>query len=542
MEALSNHLLSLILLTPFGGSLAVLFVSDRRAEVARWLAGASATVTLAFAVPLWFGYQPHGKTWQFAERGEWVPIAGASYYVGVDGFSILLILLTCLIAWVAVLASWREIRTRARVFYALVLLLETGLLGVFMSLDFLQVFVFWVGALVAMWFLIRMSGAGRSPRSSMKFGLHMLVASLALLTGILILYFVNHATTGVYSFDITQLHTIRFSVSVQKWTFVAFAVAFAATLALFPLHSWLPDAQAGAPAGASALLAALMLKMGTYGFVRFSLPILPDASRDFAPAMAALALIALGCGALFAWAQRDWMRLLAYSTVAHMGFVTLGMFALTPLSVRGSMLHQINHGVAAAGLLLIAARVRDRTPTGAVASIGGPWKTVPLVATVSLIMTLGLACVPALNGFVSAVAILRGVYTVGKLPAAISALIMACLSAYTLMLYRRTMSGSVTDEAGNPFGDLSGREIVMFAPLVLLAVWIGLYPAPFVSRLETSMGRVVARVNPSVRTVCFARVRLRDAGAARTLRAAAGLHADGVVRGGLGGEDQAGAA
>jgi NADH-quinone oxidoreductase subunit M len=496
MQALANHQLSLILFTPLAGALLILLVGSRRVDAIRWMASGCAAATFALAIPLWFRYDPHGKTWQFAERSESISAVGVSYYVGVDGFSILLILLTALVAWIALVASWHEIRTRINQFYALILTLQAGLLGVFMSLDFLQIFLFWAAALVAVHLLIRTWGEGHPPRSATRFTFYMLTASLAVLAGILALYFLNHAETGVYTFDVTQFHTLRLSSAVQKWIFLAFLLGFGATLALFPLHSWLPDAQSNSPTAASLLLAAVMLKLGSYGFVRVSLPILPDASREFAPAMMVLALIAVAGGAVFAWVQRDWIRFAAYVSVSHMAFVTLGLFALTPVSVTGSMLHQINHGLATAGLLLIVAGIRQRTGVRDLALAGGSWRATPALATCFLLMTMALAGVPALNGFVGERMIAQGVYGVSKLSAVVAVVAMVLVSAYMLWQCRRTMFGRVTSAAGTSFGDLTPRELAILVPLVALSLWIGLRPAPFVGMLETSMGRVVARVNP----------------------------------------------
>ena len=496
MQALANHLLTLILFTPLAGALLILLVGSRRVDAIRWMAGGCAAATFALAIPLWFGYDPHGKTWQFAERGELISAVGASYYVGVDGFSILLILLTALVAWIGVIASWDETRTRIKEFYALILTLQAGLLGVFMSLDFLQIFLFWAAALAAMHLLIRPSGEGHRPRSATKFMFYMLAASLAVLVGIFALYFLNHAETGVYSFDVTQFHTLRISSAVQKWIFLAFLLGFGATLALFPLHAWLPDAQSDSPTAASLLLAAVVLKLGTYGFVRVSLPILPDASREFAPAMIVLALIAVACGALFAWIQRDWLRFVAYVSVSHMAFVTLGLFALTPVSVAGSMLHQINHGLATAGLLLIVGGIQQRIRVRDLALVGGLWRATPVLATCFLLMTMSLAGVPALNVFVGERMIAQGVYGVSKPSAVVGVAAMIFVSAYMLWRCGRTMFGRVTGLPGTAFGDLTPRELATVVPLVALSFWIGLRPAPFVGMLETSMGRVVARVNP----------------------------------------------
>jgi NADH-quinone oxidoreductase subunit M len=493
MGALSNHLLSLILFTPLAGALLIALVSSRCIRAIRGIAHASAATVLVLALPLWFEYEPHGKTWQFAERGAWIPSIGASYYVGADGFSILLILLTSLIGWVGIIASRHDIQNRVKPFYALILILQTGLLGVFMSLDFLQVFLFWETALVAMVFLIRGWGEGSTVRSAMKFAFFTQMASLAILVGILVLYFSNHAASGVHSLDVTEFHTLRLPISVQKWVFLAFFLGFGATSSLFPLHAWLPDAQSDAPTAASIILPAVVLKMGAYGFVRFSLPILPDASRDFGPAVGLFAVVALLCGAILVRAQRDWIRFVAYASVCHMAFVTLGMFALTPASVTGSMLHLFNHGISAAGLLLVVRTIwrgREVEPR----TDAGFWRTGPALATVFLIMVMSVAGVPALNGFVGDVMILRGVYTADKLAATVAAAAMVFVSAFTVWLFRRTTSGR---GAVATVGHLSARDVGIFVPFVALAFWIGLYPAPFVARLETSMGRIVARVNPA---------------------------------------------
>jgi NADH-quinone oxidoreductase subunit M len=496
MQAIWNHLLSFMLSAPLAGALTILLVGRRREGGVRWIAGVSAFATLILALPLWFKYDPHGKTWQFAERAQLIPTLGVSYYVGVDGFSILLILLTSLIACIAVVASWHD-TTNVRGLYTLLLVLEAGLLGVFVSLDFLVVFLLWAGVLVAMFLLIGAGDNGRPLRSAFKFGVYMGAASLAVAAGILVLYFVNHAETGVYSFDITQLQTVRLPMATQKWVFVLFLIGFAATVALFPLHGWLPDAQADAPPAAGLMLGAVVLKMGAYAYVRLSLPILPDAAQFFAPAIAVLALIGLAIGAVFVWAQRDWIRFAAYSSVCHMALITLATFAVTPGSMSGSMLHQFNHGIAAAGLLLIIGLTRHRTNAAGLPAGGPGWKTTPLFAAVLLVMILSLGGLPAFGGFPSTIMIVRGVYAANKFAAVMAAIALGFVSASTLLLYRRTIRDGGSGLATGQGRDLTARELALFAPLVALSVWIGLHPAPFVATLETSIGRVVARVNPA---------------------------------------------
>jgi NADH-quinone oxidoreductase subunit M len=495
MSPLRNHLLSLILFTPLAGALALLFVNGRRTDVIRWLANAFAALGFLVSVPLWFLYEPHGKTWQFAERGEWIPTIGSSYYLGVDGFSILLILLTTLMGWIAILAAWNDIRERVKEFYVFMLVLQTGMLGAFMALDFLLFFLFWEVMLVPMYFLIGIWGGGRRLYSAIKFFLYTLAGSVVMLLGILGLYFWNAAASGVYTFDITLYHTVQVPFEVQKWVFLAFFLGFAVKVPMFPFHTWLPDAHTDAPTAGSVILAAILLKMGTYGFIRLSLPILPEASRYFVPLVAVLAIVGILYGALVALAQSDWKRLVAYSSVSHMAMVMLGMFALTPVGITGSIVQQINHGISTGALFLIVGIVYERRHTREIAEYGGLSKIMPVFAAIFLVMTMSAIGLPALNGFIGEVLILQGVYVVNKWWAAVAAAGIVLGAAYMLWLYQRTMFGRVDNPANAALRDLSAREVATFVPLVALAIWIGLYPAPLLRRLETSVGRVVARVN-----------------------------------------------
>jgi NADH-quinone oxidoreductase subunit M len=496
MTPVLNHLLSVILFIPLAGALVILSMSGGRAAAIRLVANGFAVATFLLALPLWFLYQPHGKTWQFAERGDWIPSIGASYYVGVDGFSILLILLTALMGAIATLASWSEIKERVKEFYVCMLVLQTGMLGVFMSLDFLLFFVFWEVMLVPMYFLIAIWGTDGRLYSAIKFFLYTVIGSVVMLLGILALYFYNYSVTGAYSFDITQYHTLAVPFAVQKWAFLAFFVGFAVKVPLVPLHTWLPDAHTDAPTAGSVLLAAVLLKMGTYGFIRLSLPILPDASRYFVPLIAALAIVGIIYGALIALAQSDWKRLVAYSSVSHMAMAMLGMFALTPAGVTGSIVQQINHGISTGALFLIVGMAYERRGTREISDYGGLSKVMPRLATVFLVMTMSAIGLPALNGFIGEILILQGVYVVNKLWAAAAASGVVLGAAYLLWLFQRTMFGKVEHAANASLRDLNGREIAVLAPLLALAIWIGIYPAPVLRRIETAVGRVVARANP----------------------------------------------
>jgi NADH-quinone oxidoreductase subunit M len=490
-----NHLLSIVLFTPLVGALALLFVNRRQEQLTRWIANAFGALGLLVALPLWVRYDPQNPAWQFTERGDWIPSIGASYYLGVDGFSMLLVLLTALMGSIAILSSWTAITERVKEYYVCMLLLQTGMLGVFVTLDFLLFFLFWEVMLVPMYFLIGIWGGGRRLYSAIKFFLYTVFGSVVLLLGILTLYFYNHDVTGTYTFDITQFQQLTIPLERQTWIFLAFFLGFAIKVPLFPFHTWLPDAHTDAPTAGSVLLAAVLLKMGTYGFIRFSLPILPEASRAFVPLMVALSIVGIVYGALLALAQTDWKRLVAYSSVSHMAMVTLGIFALTPVGLTGSIVQQINHGITTGALFLIVGIVYERRHTREIAEYGGLSKVMPVFAAVFLVMTMASIGLPSLNGFIGEVLILLGVFVVNKTWAAIAASGIVLGAAYMLWLYQRTMFGRVDNPANRSLRDLNGRELAMFLPLIALAVWIGLYPSPLLRRLETSVARVVVRVN-----------------------------------------------
>jgi NADH-quinone oxidoreductase subunit M len=492
MTFFNTHLLSVILFTPLAGALVLLFVDKRQENAVRWIANSVAGIGFLVSVPLWFRYDPAGDAWQFVEHAEWIPSIGASYFLGVDGFSVLLILLTTLMGFIAILSSWTAITERVKEFYVFMLVLQTGMLGAFVSLDFLLFFLFWEVMLVPMYFLIGIWGGGRRLYSAIKFFLYTLVGSVVMLLGILALYFNNQQ-----SFDITQMQGLTLPFELQKWVFLTFFLGFAIKVPMFPFHTWLPDAHTDAPTAGSVILAAILLKMGTYGFIRFSLPILPDASRYFVPLIVGLSIVGIIYGALVALAQTDWKRLVAYSSVSHMGMVMLGMFALTPVGVTGSIVQQLNHGISTGALFLIVGIVYERRHTRDIAEYGGLSKVMPVFAAVFLVMTMSSIGLPTLNGFIGEVLILQGVYVVNKLWAAVAASGIVLGAAYMLWLYQRTMFGKVDNPANAGLSDLSGREVVTFAPLIALAVWIGLYPSPILRRVEPAVTRVIARVNAS---------------------------------------------
>jgi NADH-quinone oxidoreductase subunit M len=497
-----NQYLSLILFTPLAGALVLLLVNRQNVNAIRWIANLVALAGFLISVPLWFWYNPGNGEFQFVERHAWIPSVGAEYFLGVDGLSALLILLTTMMGSIAILSSWTAITERVKEYYIFLLVLQTGMLGAFMSLDFLLFFLFWEVMLVPMYFLIGIWGSANRLYSAIKFFLYTLVGSVVMLLGILALYFYNHTLTGVYTFDITQFHRLNIPFDLQWWIFLAFFLGFAIKVPMFPFHTWLPDAHTDAPTAGSVILAAVLLKMGTYGFLRFSLPILPEASQYFVPMMAVLSIIGIVYGALVALAQKDWKRLVAYSSVSHMALVMLGMFALNPVGITGSIIQQLNHGISTGALFLIVGIVYERRHTREISEYGGLSKVMPVYAAIFLIMTMSSIGLPTLNGFIGEFLILQGVFVKSKVWAAFAASGVVLGAAYMLYLYQRTMFGKIENPKNETLLDLNHREFVTFAPLIVLAVWMGLYPAPFLRRLETSVNHIVLRVNPQYAAAC----------------------------------------
>ncbi len=495
-----NHLLSLILFLPLVGAGVLLLVPKQNEDGIRWIANVFAFAGFLVSIPLWFWYDTQNPAFQFVERSPWIPSIGAEYFLGVDGFSTLLILLTTLMGCIAVLSSWTAITERVKEYYIFLLVLQTGMLGAFMSLDFLLFFLFWEVMLVPMYFLIGIWGSANRLYSAIKFFLYTLVGSVVMLLGILALYFYNHSVTGVYTFDVTQFHSLSVPFNLQWWVFLAFFLGFAIKVPMVPFHTWLPDAHTDAPTAGSVILAAVLLKMGTYGFLRFSLPILPDASRHFVPMMVVLSVIGIVYGALVALAQKDWKRLVAYSSVSHMAMVMLGMFALNPVGITGSIFQQLNHGVSTGALFLIVGIVYERRHTREISEYGGLSKVMPVFAAIFLIMTMSSIGLPTLNGFIGEFLILQGVFVANKVWAAFAASGVVLGAAYMLYLYQRTMFGKVENPKNERLMDLTHREFATFAPLIILAVWMGLYPTPFLRRLDSSVQHVVARVNQAYTT------------------------------------------
>ena len=496
-NAANFPILSLILFTPLAGAVLLLFVGRKQEDLIRWIANLFAFAGFVVSVPLWFWYRPSGPQFQFVERVPWIPSVGAEYFLGVDGFSVLLILLTTLMGTIAVLSSWTAIKERVKEYYIFLLVLQSGMIGAFISLDFLLFFLFWEVMLVPMYFLIGIWGSDRRLYSAIKFFLYTLVGSVVMLLGILALYFHYHDVTGVYSFDITKYQAMSIPFNLQWWVFLAFFLGFSIKVPMFPFHTWLPDAHTDAPTAGSVILAAVLLKMGTYGFIRFSLPILPEATKASVWWVVGLSLIGIVYGALVALAQKDWKRLVAYSSVSHMGMVMLGMFALNPVGLSGSIIQQLNHGISTGALFLIVGIVYERRHTREIAEYGGLSKVMPVYAAIFMVMMMSSIGLPTLNGFIGELLILQGAFIANIWWAVVAASSLVLGAAYMLWLYQRTMFGKIENPKNEKLPDLNLREIATFVPLIILAVWIGIYPKPFLERIAPTVNAVVARINPA---------------------------------------------
>src|SRR6267142_1393616 len=500
MDLFGNHLLSVITFTPLVGAVLLMAIPafKRSDDAVRWVANIFGTLGFLVSLPLWFKFDRAAAGFQFLEKSPWIPTIGVSYHFGVDGISTLLILLTTLLGEIAILSSWTAIHDRVRQYYVFLLLLQVGMLGVFCALDMFLFYVFWEVMLVPMYFLIGIWGGARRLYAAIKFFLYTLVGSVVMLLGILALYFQSRRIPGLETtgtFDVTRWFAMSVPPDLQFWVFLAFFLGFAIKVPMFPFHTWLPDAHVEAPTAGSVILAGVLLKMGTYGFVRFSLPILPDASRNFVPMIVVLSIVGIVYGALVALAQKDWKRLVAYSSVSHMALVMLGMFALNPVGLTGSIIQQLIHGISTGGLFLLVGVVYERRHTREISEYGGLSKVMPVYAAIFLVMTMSSIGLPALNGFIGELLILQGAFTYSKLWAAFAASGVVLGAAYMLYLYQRTMFGKIENPKNERLTDLTHREFATFAPLLILAVWIGLYPTPFLRRLETSVAQIMSRVN-----------------------------------------------
>jgi NADH-quinone oxidoreductase subunit M len=487
------HPLTLVTFFPLVGVLVILFINNEQKNALRWTAVITSLVT--FLISLWVlaSFNPNEAGLQMVINLPWIQVSNwnISFYMGVDGLSILLVLLTTFLTPISILSSWESVQDRVKDFMIFFLLLEVAMVGVFLAQDLFLFFIFWEFTLVPMYFLIGIWGGPRRMYAAIKFFLYTMAGSILMLLAIIWLGLEG----GTFALP-ELIATLNIPAGAQTWLFLAFMAAFAIKVPMWPLHSWLPDAHVEAPTAGSVILAGVLLKMGTYGFLRFNIPLFPQAAISFAPWIALLAVIGIIYGAAVSYAQRDAKKLVAYSSVSHLGFVMLGLFALNQQGIQGGILQMVNHGLSTGALFLLVGMIYDRRHTREMDAYGGLWKVMPVYAVFTLIVTLSSMGLPGLNGFVGEFTILLGAFgsqAIGSPWFAGFAVLGIILAAvYLLFMFQKLFLGPVDKEENRVLLDLNWREVVTIVPLLVLIFWIGLYPRPFFALMAPSVEQVVA--------------------------------------------------
>jgi NADH-quinone oxidoreductase subunit M len=494
---MGGYWLTALVFMPLFGAGFVTLQSDERAA---WRSAfIFSLIPLAISLYIFAAFDASSGSYQFVELHEWIPQFGISYHIGVDGISLFLLLLTTILISISLLYSGGgDIEYRAREFCFFMLMLETGLLGALVSIDLFLFYVFWELMLIPMYFLIGIWGHGRKIYAAFKFILFTMLGSILMLVAILYLVRSARAALGHLTFDLPDLYKVPLTTTQARWLFAGFALAFAIKVPMWPVHTWLPDAHTEAPTAGSVILAGVMLKMGTYGFLRFAIPLFPDVALEAAPIFMALAVIGIIFGALVALVQPDLKRLVAYSSVSHLGFVVLGMFAFNPQGIEGAVYQMLNHGISTGGLFLLVGMMYLRRHTREISEFGGLWHSVPTYAAIFMVVMLSSAGLPGLNGFVGEFLILLGAYlhTWQAVVFAVSGLVLGAL--YLFYAYERVMFGPITHDVNKTIPDLDRREIAVMVPLLVLMFLMGFFPRPLLSRIEPSVTVLLARTHSHV--------------------------------------------
>ncbi|MCB9796378.1 MAG: NADH-quinone oxidoreductase subunit M [Alphaproteobacteria bacterium] len=488
MTLVEENILTIITFLPLAVGLLCFLVSDKAA----WsVALGGSIVTMLASWTLWGAYDPGGEAFQLTQTVAWIPDMGIHYAVGIDGISLLLILLTTLLTPVIILSASPAIHDRLNQYLGWMMVLETAMLGTFVALDTFLFYVFWELMLIPMYFIIGMWGGERRIYATIKFFIYTMLGSLLMLVAILALYVTYAEQTGSYSALLVDLYNTDLTYSTQLWMFAAFALAFAIKVPMFPVHTWLPDAHFEAPTGGSVVLAGVLLKMGTYGFVRFAMPLFPDAAVALAPAIVTLAVIGIIYGALVAMVQDDIKKLVAYSSVSHMGYVMLGLFALNAVGITGAVYQMLGHGLATGALFLLVGILYERRHTKVIAEFGGLSKVVPVFAFVFMVVTFASVGLPGLNGFIGEFLILLGSFERAPVATVFAASGVILGAVYMLWMFQRVMFGPLTNASNKSMQDLTGRELAYLAPILVLIVVMGVYPGPFLDVMQPSVERLV---------------------------------------------------
>jgi len=514
MDWPQQHLLTLIIFLPTAGALVILFLRESRRELIRQVALGTSLAAFVLSYFLFKGFET-SAAFQFIERVPWIPNYGISYHVGIDGISLLLVMLTTFLTPVTILSAFDTIGKRVKGFMVAMLVMETGMLGVFAALDLFLFYIFWEAMLIPMYFIIGVWGGENRLYASLKFVLFTMLGSLLMLVAIFALYSQGNVQLGYYTTNYLELVALQLSPAVQTWMFLAFALSFAIKVPLFPFHTWLPDAHVEAPTPGSVILAGILLKMGGFGFLRYCLPMFPDATAQFTPLMVILAVVGIIYGALVAMAQPDMKKLVAYSSVSHLGFVVLGIFALSLQSVSGGIIQMVNHGLSTGALFLLVGMIYQRTHTRQIADYGGLASLMPRYAAVFLIVTLASIGLPGLNGFVGEFLIIVGSFKTQPVAAILAVLGVILSAIYLLWLVHRVFFGprgtsmNDTGETGRTrLTDMTRREWAVMLPVLVMIVMLGVYPQPFLKRIEPSVESLVNTYQQAVAPAAAAQVDL----------------------------------
>jgi NADH-quinone oxidoreductase subunit M len=491
MELLTNPL-SLTVLLPAAAGLAIFAIPRERAGALKYFTLAATLLVFLVSLRLWTGFDPAGAVMQFVLDKPWLPAYGVSYFLGIDGISLLMVLLTTLLMPVSVLASFNYIKENQRAYYACLLFLEAGMVGVFAALDLVVFYLFWEAMLIPMYFLIGIWGGPRRIYAALKFFIYTMAGSVLMLAAILWVASAQHAATGAWTFSLPALYGGALTLQAQFWLFAAFALAFAVKVPLFPFHTWLPDAHVEAPTAGSVLLAGVLLKMGVYGYLRLAVPLFPQAALTFAPWLAGLGVVGIIYGSLVAWSQHDMKKMVAYSSVAHLGTVMLGAMAFEPAAVSGAVLQMVNHGLSTGALFLLVGVLYERRHTRMIEDYGGLAKVMPGFAAVFMIVTLSSVGLPGLNGFVGEVLILFGSFRVYPWLAAGAVLGVILSAVYMLGMYQQVVFGPLRHTENKILQDLNLREWAYLLPLLVFIVLIGVWPNPYLRRILPAVDNYIA--------------------------------------------------
>ncbi|MBL4667378.1 MAG: NADH-quinone oxidoreductase subunit M [Sneathiella sp.] len=491
------NILSYVTFLPLVGALFILLTGGKEevaARNARQVALWTTLVTFVVSLLIWYNFDNSQSGFQFVEKADWLG-GGINYHMGIDGISMLFIILTTFLMPICILASWDSITTRVREYMIAFLIMETLMIGVFCALDMVLFYLFFEAGLIPMFLIIGIWGGANRVYASFKFFLYTLIGSVLMLAAMITMYMIAGTT------DIPTLMATNFPGDLQTWLWLAFFASFAVKVPMWPVHTWLPDAHVEAPTAGSVILAGVLLKMGGYGLLRFSLPMFPEASEYFTPFVFALSVIAIIYTSLVALVQKDMKKLIAYSSVAHMGFITIGIFTFNQQGLEGSILQMISHGIVAAALFLCVGVIYDRLHTREISRYGGLVHRMPKYAVIFMFFTMATIGLPGTSGFVGEFLILVGVYQVSTWTAAIATTGVILGAAYSLWLYRRVVFGELVKEDLKTMMDVNKREIAIFTPLILVALWIGIYPDPFLDVMHASVTNLLAEHQASMELV-----------------------------------------